>query len=113
MKDRFQYVIGYFKDGLGGKIIIEFVGLRGKTYAYLMDDDSEHKKSKGTKNCVTKRGLMIQNYEDMLYTEQINKIALSSNDDNSLQTFDKFITYPYGTNAFKVCESEFRRNSNI
>ena len=35
-------VIGPFKDQLGVKIMIEFVGLRAKTYAYLMDDDSEH-----------------------------------------------------------------------
>ena len=48
-----------------------------------------------------------------VYTKQINKIALSSNDDKRLQTFDKITTYPYGTNAFKVCESEFRRNSKI
>ena len=41
-----------------------------------------------------------------VYTEQINKIALSSNDDKRLQTFDKTTTYWYGTNAFKVCESE-------
>ena len=41
-----------------------------------------------------------------VYTEQINKIALSSNDDKRLQTFDRVTTYPYGTNAFKVCESE-------
>ena len=39
-------------------------------------------------------------------TEQINKITLSSNDDKILQTFDKIATYPYGTNAFKVCERE-------
>ena len=41
-----------------------------------------------------------------VYTEQINKIALSSNDDKRLQTFDKITTYPYGTNAFKACKSE-------
>ena len=41
-----------------------------------------------------------------VYTEQTNKIALSSNDDKRLQTFDKIIMYPYGTNAFKVCESK-------
>ena len=29
-----------------------------------------------------------------VYTEQINKIALSSNDDKRLQTFDKTTTYP-------------------
>ena len=41
-----------------------------------------------------------------MYGEEINKIALSHNDDKRLQTFDKITTYPYGTNAFKVCESE-------
>ena len=41
-----------------------------------------------------------------VYTEEVNKIALSSNDDKRIQTFDKVTTYPYGTNAFKVCESE-------
>ena len=41
---------------------------------------------------------------DNEYTEQINKISLSSNDDKSLQAFDKI--YLYGTNAYEVCESE-------
>ena len=41
-----------------------------------------------------------------VYTEDVNKIALSSNDDKKLQTFYKITTCPYGTNAFKVCESE-------
>ena len=34
--------------------MIEFVGLRAKAYAYLMDDDSEHKKVKGKRKCVIK-----------------------------------------------------------
>ena len=41
-----------------------------------------------------------------IYTEQISKIALSSNNDKRLQTFDKITSYPYGTNVSKVCESE-------
>ena len=41
-----------------------------------------------------------------MYTEEVNKIGLSSNDDKRLQTFDKITTYQYGTNTFKVCESE-------
>ena len=80
-----------------------------------MDDDTEHKKAKGTKTCIMKRRLMFENYTDCLfndkfilksqqrfksdyhnaYTEQINKIALSINDDTRLQTFDKTTTYPY------------------
>ena len=119
-------VIGLFKDELGGKIIKEFCAPRAKTYSYLMGDDSEVKKAKGTKKCVIKRELMFKNYKDCLfngevilksqqrfksdhhklYTEEVNKIALGSNDDKKLRTFDRNETYPYGTNAFKVCESE-------
>ena len=41
-----------------------------------------------------------------MYTEEVNKIVLSNNDDKRLQTFDGIKTYPYWTNALKVCESE-------
>ena len=41
-----------------------------------------------------------------MYREEVNKIALSSNDGKRLQTLDRVTTYPHGTNAFKVCESE-------
>ena len=41
-----------------------------------------------------------------VFTEEANKIALSSNDDKRIQTFDKVTTFPYGTNVFKVCENE-------
>ena len=112
-------------------MMLEFVGPRGKTYAYLMNDDSEHEKAKGTKRCVTKRRLMFKSYKNCffndktiltsqqrfksdyhnVYSEQINKIVLSSNDDKRLQSFDKITTYPYEINAFKVCESEFQRKS--
>ena len=111
---------------MGGKIITEFVALRPKAYAYLDDDGNDYKKAKGTKKCVIKRKLIFQNFKNCLfssktvyrsqqrfksynhdvYTEEVNKIALSSNDDKRLQTFDRITTYPYGTNAFKVCESE-------
>ena len=103
----------------------EFVALTAKTYACLMDDDSEYKKAKGAKKCVIKRRFMFENYKGCLfnnkiilqwqqrfksdyhnvYTEKINKVALSSYDDKRLQTLDKATTYPYGTNVFKVCES--------
>ena len=119
-------VIGKFKDELAGKIITEFIALRAKTYACLLDNDSEHKKDKDTKICIIKRELTFKNYKDSLlnneiviksqhrsrsdqhkvYTEEVNKIALSGNDDNRIQTFDRITTYPYGTNTFKVCENE-------
>ena len=41
-----------------------------------------------------------------VYTEEVNKIALSSDDDKRLQTFDRVTTYPYGTNEFKLREDE-------
>ena len=53
-------VVGLLKDELGGKIMKEFCALRAKTYSYLMDDNSEVKKSKGTKRCVIKRGTMFK-----------------------------------------------------
>ena len=42
-------IIGLMKDALGGKIIMEFVTLRPKTYSFLTDDGKEDKKAKGTK----------------------------------------------------------------
>ena len=44
-----------------------------------------------------------------VYLEEINKIVLSSDDDKRLQTFYKITSYPYGTNATIVCESEMLR----
>ena len=44
-----------------------------------------------------------------MYTEEVNKTALSSDDDKRLQTFDKITTYSYGTNVFKVCEREMMK----
>ena len=41
-----------------------------------------------------------------VYTEKVNKIALSSNDDKRLQTLDRVTTYPHGPKAFKGCQSE-------
>ena len=103
-----------------------FGALRAKTCLYLMENDSETKKAKGIERCVIKRRLMFENYKDSLfnnktilksqlrfksdhhnvYKEEVNKITLNSNDDKRLQTFDRVTTYLYGTNAFKVCESE-------
>ena len=49
----------------------EFCALRAKTYSYLIDDDSEVKKSKGTKKCVIKREIMFENYTDCLFDDKI------------------------------------------
>ena len=63
--------IGFFKDELGGKIMKEFVWFRVKTYAYLMDDDSEKTKAKGTKKCVIKRILKFNDYKDCLFNDKV------------------------------------------
>ena len=49
----------------------EFVGLRAKTYAYLMDDDSEKKKAKGIKKCVIKRILKFNHYKNCQSNNEI------------------------------------------
>ena len=49
-KRKNEIIIGLMKNEFGGKIMIEFVVLRAKTYSYLIDDGSEDKKAKGRKN---------------------------------------------------------------
>ena len=126
-------VIGLMKDELGGKIVTEFVALRPKTYSYLTDDCKEDKKAKGKKKCVIKRRLKSNDCKDCflnnkailksqqrfkserhdVYTEEINKIALSRNDDKRLQTFDRITSYPYGASVGKVCKTELLSKVNI
>ena len=48
-----------------------------------------------------------------VYTEEVNKIALSSNDDKRSQTFDKITSYHYGTSAGRVCTTELLSKVNI
>ena len=45
----------------------------------------------------------FKSYNHDVYTEEVNKIALSSNDDKRLQTFGRITTYSYGKHVFKVC----------
>ena len=109
-------VIGLMKDELGGKIITEFVTLRPKTYSFLTDDGKEDKKAKGTKKCIIKKMIKFNDYKKCLlngeiilqsqqrfignkhdvYTENIDKIALSNNDDKRIVSLNKITSYPYG-----------------
>ena len=109
-------VIRLMKDELGGKIIAEFVTLRPKTYSFLTDDGKEDKKTKGTKKCVIKKMIKFNDYKKCLlndevilksqqrfiskkhdvYTENINKISLSNNDDKGIVSSNKISSYPYG-----------------
>ena len=89
------------------------------------------KKAKGTIKCIVKREITFKNYADALFndeiiirsqqrlrsydhkisSEEVNKIAISSNGDKRIQTFNKVTTFPYGTNLFKVCEIEMLLNT--
>ena len=88
---------------------------------------------KEQKKCVIKRRLNSDDYKDCLlnnkiilksqqrfkserhdvYTEEINTIALSSNHDKRLQTFDRIKSCPYGVSAGKVCKTELLSKVNI
>ena len=109
-------VVGLMKDELGGGIITEFVALRPKAYSYKTDDNIELKKAKGTKKCVINKMLSFSEYKNCLfdngkvlrsqqrfnsenhivYTENINNIALSCNDDKRFLATDRIESYPYG-----------------
>ena len=109
-------IIGLMKDELVGKIITEFITLGPKTYSFLTDDGKEDKKAKGTKKCVIKKMIMFNDYKKCLlnnevmlkpqqrfiskqhdiFTENINKLALSNNDDKRIVSSNKKTSYPYG-----------------
>ena len=104
------------KDELGGEIITEFIALRPKNYSYLTDNDKIDKKAQGTKKCVIKKMIKFDDYPKCLlndkvilksqqrfislkqdvYTEDVNKIALSNDDEKRIVSSDKTTSYPYG-----------------
>ena len=109
-------VIGLMKDDLGGDIITEFVALIPKAYSYITNDFIEMKKAKSTKKCVVNKMLRFDDYKKCLFdngkllksqqrfksenhevhTENINKVALSCDDDKRIVTSDRILSYPYG-----------------
>ena len=108
-------VIGMFKDETGGKQIEEFVGLRPKLYSYKLHE-KEHKKCKGVKKSVVVKTITHEDYKNCLiskkeqlrtmnvirshlhdiYTEQINKVALSADDDKRIILADGMHTLAIG-----------------
>jgi len=107
-----------FKDEAGGKIIEEFVGLRAKLYSYTLFDDAcnKNKKCKGIRKCVVEKSITHEDYKQCLfsresqmrsmnvirshhhevYTEEVNKIALSADDDKRVIMDDGVSTLAYG-----------------
>ena len=98
-----------------------------------MDNGNTNKKLKETKKCVMKRIIKSNDYKNCLinneailkpqqrfiseahnvFTEEINKIAPSSNDDKRLQTYDRITTYRYGHKHRESIQKEMRSKVNI
>ena len=94
-------VLGMFKDEVNGRYIDEFVGLRAKLYSYKMFEGEESKKCKGVKKSEVKKSIthedykkclftgkkqlrkmnIIRSYKHNVFTEEVNKVALCSDDD--------------------------------
>ena len=105
-------VIGMFKDEVAGKQITQFVGLRPKLYSYKVEDEKELKKCKGIKKNVIKKKLDFDDYVKCLFTgekemrsmkiirsenhdiysKEVNKVALSNQDDKRQVLDDKIHT---------------------
>ena len=112
-------VVGMFKDEAGGEIIEEFVGLRAKLYSYKMLHGNEEKRCKGVKKPVVKKTIQFEDYKRCLftgkeqlrtmnvirshrhniYTEEVNKVALSANDDKRVISKDGIHTLAHGHNS--------------
>ena len=109
-------VLGMFKDEATGKSIKEFVGLRAKLYSYKMFEGEESKKCKGIKKRVVEKTIthedyktclltgkeqlrkmnIIRSYEHEVYTEEVNKVALSAEDDKRYILGDGIHTLAWG-----------------
>ena len=105
-------VIGMFKDEVAGRQITHFVGLRPKLYSFKDEGDKIVKKCKGIKKNVVKKGINFEDYVNCLfsgekqmksmkiirsenhdiYSKEINKIALSNDDDKRIVMEDKVQT---------------------
>ena len=114
-------VIGLVKDETGGKIIEEFIGLRSKLYSNKIHEgkkEAKHevKKCKGVKKNVVKNKITHEDYKNCLFerqsklvkmnvirsrdynffTETVNKVALSCEDDKRIILEDGIHTLALG-----------------
>ena len=114
-------VLGMFKDEAAGKRIKEFVGLRAKLYSFIMEDGKENKRCKGVKKQVVESSIthedyktclrtgkeqlrkqnILRSYEHEVFTEEVNKIALSALDDKRYILGDGIHTLAWGHHKIK------------
>ena len=108
-------VIGMFKDEVAGKQITHFVGLRPKLYSFKVEDQNTTKKCKGIKKNVVKKGVNFEDYvqclfsgekqmrsmkiirseNHVIYSKEVNKVALSNEDDKRNLAKDKVNTLSF------------------
>ena len=118
-------VVGMFKDEEAGLNMVEFVGLRAKLYSCKIEDGTEKKKCKGIKKAVVAKSIrhenyktclqtgkvqyrtqnILRSYEHNIYLEEINKIALSAEDDKRYLLKDSFNTLAWGHYRIKEMEN--------
>ena len=125
-------VIGKMKDELRKGYMKEFVAASPKVYAFkesrIDDIQLEHKQAKGTNKTVTKKTLCFDMCKQCILENKsfnciqyrmksnplstdtllIDKIALNNHNDKRLRSYNGVTTYPYGSNAFKVCYEELQ-----
>ena len=89
------------KDELGGKMMKELVGLRAKTYSYLIDDGSGDKKGKSTKKCAIKAKLKFEKHENFLEAAPL---------ENKINHLEKNKT---GVHSLKKYHKEFIKNNKL
>ena len=114
-KEKIKKVIALMEDELGGKIMEKFVGLRKKTYSCLIDsclidDCLETTQLEDKINHLEKNEIDVDNLN--VFTEEINKIALSSNNDKRMQSIDLTETYACGTSKDLVSKNKEIKCSN-
>ena len=105
-------VIGMFKDEVAGRQITHFVGLRPKLYSFKVEDEKANKKCKGIKKNIVKKDISFEDYFECLfsgekqmrsmkiirsenheiYSKEVNKVALSNEDDKRILTKDNINT---------------------
>ena len=80
----------------------KFVGLRAKTYSYLIYNSNKDEEVKNRKEFIRNSKSILktqQRFESERHnviTEEVNEIALISNDDKKMQSIDSIETYAYG-----------------
>ncbi|XP_015914701.2 uncharacterized protein [Parasteatoda tepidariorum] len=112
-------VLGVMKDENNGEIMIEFIGLRSKMYAFKVKEQVT-KKLKGIKKATIEKRIEFEDYKKCLFENQelhttmntiqskrheltsvtINKLALSPYDHKRYVLDDKVSTVPFGHYLF-------------